>query len=60
MVANIEGFAGFTKRNRRNCEIFYAMRKNTLGLKPWLRWATLSRCVKPNIMSEFYAYFTAS
>ena len=23
MVANIEGFAGFRKRNRRSCEIFY-------------------------------------
>ena len=23
MVANIEGFAGFKKRNRRSCEIFY-------------------------------------
>ena len=22
MVANIEGLAGFTKRNRRSCEIF--------------------------------------
>ena len=31
MVANIEGLAGFTKRNRRSCEIFYARRKNTLG-----------------------------
>ena len=24
MVANIEGLAGFRKRNRRSCEIFYA------------------------------------
>ena len=31
MVANIEGLARFMKRNRRNCEIFYARCKNTLG-----------------------------
>ena len=34
MVANIEGLAGFTKRNRRSCEIFYARRKNTLYYVP--------------------------
>ena len=31
MVANIEGLAGFTKRNRRSCEIFYARRDKTLA-----------------------------
>ena len=30
-VANIEGLARFTKRNRRSCEIFYARREKTLG-----------------------------
>ena len=39
MVANMKGLAGFTKRNRRNCEIFYARHEKTLGqrfqLKPW-------------------------
>ena len=30
MVANIEGLAGFTKRNRRSCEMFYARREKTL------------------------------
>ena len=33
MVANIEGLAGFTKRNRRSSEIFYTGREKTLG--PW-------------------------
>ena len=27
MVANFEGLAGFTRRNRRSCEIFYARRE---------------------------------
>ena len=36
MVTNIEGLAGFTKRNRRSCEIFYARRKNTLGPRFYL------------------------
>ena len=31
MVANIEGLAGFTKRNRRSCETFYARREKTFG-----------------------------
>ena len=31
MVANIEGLAGFTKRNRRSCEFFYARCEKTLG-----------------------------
>ena len=35
MVANIEGLAGFTKRNRRSCEIFYAKREKALDLRPW-------------------------
>ena len=29
MRANIEGLAGFTKRNRRSCEIFYERREKT-------------------------------
>ena len=32
MGANIEGLAGFTKRNRRSCEIFYARREKTFFL----------------------------
>ena len=32
MVANIEGLAGFTKRNRRSCEIFYARCEKTFFL----------------------------
>ena len=30
MVANIEDLAGFTKRNRHSCEIFYATCEKTL------------------------------
>ena len=37
IVANIEGLAGFTKRNKRSCEIFYARREKTLGLRFWLK-----------------------
>ena len=29
IVANIEGLAGFTKRNKRSCGIFYARREKT-------------------------------
>ena len=32
MGANIEGLAGFTKRNRRSCEIFYARCEKTFFL----------------------------
>ena len=31
MVENIEGFAGFTKRNRRSCEIFLRKAWENLG-----------------------------
>ena len=47
MVANIEGLAGFTERNRRSSEIFYSRGKNTLGprfyLKPWPQKTYLQR-----------------
>ena len=47
MVANIEGLAGFTKRNRRSCESFYARRKNTLGPR-----FQLKQCLTDEVKSQ--------
>ena len=58
MGSNIDGLAGFTKRNRRSCEIFYARREKTLGPRFQLKPQPQSQYLIVKLPEEVYVSWT--